>query len=128
MVPDPRRFPAHSRGFLLVEALVALAIVAMMAGLVFETTWQMARTAAQTDDRRQALLLARSVLAAASVTGQVPAIPASGSDNGLAWQVRLEPFNGVEQPGVPLQQVHVVISDAAHGTRLAALDGLRAVE
>lgn len=121
MKPDPRE-----RGFLMVEALVALAIAALMAALVFDTVWQMGRTAAAAAQQRQALLLARSVLAAASVPGSGSAIAPRGADGRLAWTVSREGFAGEAADGLALETVRVAVSDAATGKVLARLTTLKA--
>jgi Tfp pilus assembly protein FimT len=119
--PDPRE-----RGFLMVEALVALAIAALMAALVFDTVWQMGRTAAAAAQQRQALLLARSVLAAASVPGPGSAIAPRGADGRLAWTVSREGYAGEAADGLALETVRVAVSDAATGKVLARLTTLKA--
>lgn len=121
MKPDPRE-----RGFLMVEALVALAIAALMAALVFDTVWQMGRTAAAAAQQRQALLLARSVLAAASVPGPGSAIAPRGADGRLAWTVSREGYAGEAADGLALETVRVAVSDAATGKVLARLTTLKA--
>jgi Tfp pilus assembly protein FimT len=122
MRPEPRE-----RGFLMVEALVALAIAALMAALVFDTVWQMGRTAAVAAQQRQALLLARSVLAAASVPGTGSPIPPRGADGRLAWSIVHEGYASEAAEGVPLETVSVAVSDAATGRVLARLSSLRAL-
>lgn len=121
MQPDPRE-----RGFLMVEALVALAIAALMAALVFDSVWQMGRTAAVAAEQRQALLLARSVLAAASVPGAGTPIAARGADGRLAWAIASEGYPGEAADGLPLETVSVAVSDAATGRVLARLTTLKA--
>ncbi len=121
MQPDPRE-----RGFLMVEALVALAIAALMAALVFDTVWQMGRTAAAAAEQRQALLLARSVLAAASVPGPALAIAPRGADGRLAWTVSSEGYAGEPADGLALETVRVAVSDTATGKVLARLSTLKA--
>lgn len=125
----PDRSPGD-RGFLLVEALVALAIVALMAALVFDTVWQMGKTAVVASEKRQALLLAQSVLAAAIVPGPVMPISPRGTEGPLAWQVASEAF-GVSNAsgagdGLPLETVRVAITDAATGRVLVQLETLKA--
>lgn len=114
------------RGFLLVEALVALAIAALMAALVFDTVWQMGRTATVAARQRQALLLARSVLAAASVPGPGLPIAPRGTDGRLAWSIASEPYAGEAADGLALQTLRVEVSDAATGRPLARLSSLKA--
>jgi type II secretory pathway pseudopilin PulG len=116
----------RERGFLMVEALVALAIAALMAALVFDSVWQMGRTATVAAEERQALLLARSVLAAASVPGAGSAIASRGTDGGLAWSLASEAYSGTAGDGLPLETVSVSISDAKTGRVLARLTTLRA--
>jgi hypothetical protein len=123
--PRQIRYP-RDRGFLLVEALVALAIVSLMAALVFDTVWQMGKTAVVANEKRQALLLAQSVLAAASVPGSVSPIAPRGTDGPLTWQVASEPYTGEASDGLQLQTVSVAISDAATGRVLARLQSLKA--
>lgn len=118
------------RGFLLVEALVALAIVALMAALVFDTVWQMGKTAVTASEKRQALLLAQSVLAAASVvapaSGSASPIAQRGTDGVLAWQLASEPYADAAADGLPLLAVRATISDAATGRVLVRLETLKA--
>ncbi|GEN99027.1 hypothetical protein NSE01_08600 [Novosphingobium sediminis] len=121
MQPDPRE-----RGFLMVEALVALAIAALMAALVFDTVWQMGRTATVAAEQRQALLLARSVLAAASVPGSGSPISPHGSDGHLSWSIASEPYADGATDGLALQTVHVQVRDAVTGRTLARLTSLKA--
>lgn len=121
MERDPRE-----RGFLMVEALVALAIAALMAALVFDTIWQMGRTTAVAAEQRRALLLARSVLAATSVPGPGSPIAARGGDGRLTWSITREAYAGEAVEGLPLEAVSVAISDTATGRVLARLSSLRA--
>ena len=79
--------PPPATGYLLVEALVALAIVAIMSTLVFDTLSQMSRSESLIAERRRGLLLARSVLAAATVQSVVPPVASNGTDGELAWQI-----------------------------------------
>ena len=114
------------RGFLLVEALVALAIAALMATLVFDTVWQMGKTAIAASEKRQALLLAQSVAAAASVPGAAPPIAPHGSDGALVWTVESDAYAGEAADGLTLETVTISITDAATGHVLARLETLKA--
>ena len=111
--------PARERGFLMAEALVALAIAALMAALVFDSVWQMGRTSAAAAHRRQALLLARSVLAAATVPGPRSPIPARGADGRMVWSIASQGYSGAAADGIPLETISVTVSDAATGRELA---------
>lgn len=120
-----RKAPAHDdAGFLMVEALIALAIVALMAGMVFETVWQMGQTAARGGEQRAAILLARSVLSAASVDTPAPAIPSSGRDGDMVWTIATDAY-GEGEGGKPLRAVHVAVRAAEGGAVLATLDSLK---
>lgn len=118
--------PARERGFLMVEALVALAIASLMAALVFDSVWQMGRTAAAAANQRQALLLARSVLAAASVPGTAAAIAPRGTDGRLAWSITSEGYQSDAEDVLSLETVNVAVRDAASGRVLARLSTLKA--
>lgn len=120
------RPPPREQGFLMVEALVALAIAALMAALVFDTVWQMGRTATAAAEQRQALLLARSVLSAASVPGPHTPIAARGADGRLVWTITRQPYAGDAADGLPLETVSVAVSEAASGRVLARLTSLKA--
>lgn len=126
-MPDRSPMASHraSAGFLMVEALIALAIVAIMAGVVFETVWQMGGAAARSGDQRAALLLARSVLAASTVDSPVAPIAARGRDGALSWAVSIQNWNGENDGGLTLREVRVTITDARSGVVLARLDGMK---
>lgn len=109
----------------MVEALIALAIVALMAGVVFETVWQMGETAARSGEQRMALLLARSILAANTIDSPVSPVSAQGQDGPLAWTVSAHNWSGETEGGLTLRDIHVVVTDARSGTVLASLDGMR---
>lgn len=112
-------------GYLLLEALVALAIVAMMSTLVFVTIAQMSNTATLMAERRRALLLARSVLAAATVDSRTRAIASQGANGDLAWSVSSDSWRPDNIGSLSLAKVTVTISDRSKGTRLARLTGVK---
>lgn len=120
----PKAPPHDDAGFLMVEALIALAIVALMAGVVFETVWQMGQTAARGGQQREAILLARSVMAAASVDTPAPPIAPSGRDGAMTWTIASNAY-GEGDIGRSLRELHVEVRDVAAGTVLARLDSLK---
>lgn len=112
--------PSREAGFSLVETLIALAIVAAMTGLYAECVGAYSRTVRLADQRRDAILLAQSLLAEATERRVGAAIPQAGRQQGLTWQVRRRAIaQGARDSGVPLREVAVEVTDAATGRRLA---------
>ncbi len=109
----------------MIEALVALAIVAVMAGLVFTTVSQTSHAARIIADRRAAVLLARSVLAAATVDTATAPVPARGTDGPLAWSVTRDNYEGAGGGVTRLEQVVVTISLRSDGKMLTRLAGIK---
>jgi type II secretory pathway pseudopilin PulG len=111
---------ARETGSVLVEALVAVLIVAAMAGLWFDTLAQGVRQQRTLADRRTAMLVAQSQLAAASVrnpSGQ----ESSGVNAGMEWRTSIEPFPAA---GEGIERVTVTVGRAG-GTALASLQSLQ---
>ncbi|MFM9937322.1 MAG: type II secretion system protein J [Novosphingobium sp.] len=118
---EPR---SDERGFLLVEALFSFAIVAMMSALVYVTVAQASHAATTLVERRSALLLARSVLAAATVNSQSRAISPTGVEGDLVWSISAEGYQGAEVEAIPLRKVTVTVTDRSGRKRLARLSTL----
>ena len=123
MAPD--RKPDPRNGFMLIEALIALAIVAVMAAMVYDVVVTYGRTSAMAGTRRQATLLARSIMASASVNSPFPPVPATGMDNGLAWKVSSEPYQSGGDGGLPLRTITVSITQNGSNSVLVRLDSLK---
>lgn len=97
------------RGFSLVEALIALAIIAAMTAMLAETTAQDARARHAVRDRRDALLVARSALDRA-VTGDHTD---TGQWQALTWHIERQPYGGADPFNhAPLEQVTVTVAGA----------------
>jgi type II secretory pathway pseudopilin PulG len=112
-------------GFALVEAVVALAIVAFIIGAMFETL-AMARSAvAGAEARREAMLEARSIVAQLGAT--LPLVPGTsqGQDGSLHWRVDIDTVQGREIE-TPLSHAVVTVGDQ-RGHVLARLETLRIV-
>jgi len=115
----------NEEGFGLVEAVIALAIVAAMLGITFQTIAHAQRSAADVEARRLAMLEARSVLAQVGVTIPLAAGSAQGAADGWAWHVDISPDAGdAPHQDVPISRVAVTIQDGASRT-LAHLETLR---
>jgi prepilin-type N-terminal cleavage/methylation domain-containing protein len=108
----------NDRGFSLVEALVALAIIAALAGALAETIGAHARMRAAMAQRHMALLVAQSALARVSAGDPVE----GGQAGDLFWHVVREPYDAGGAIGAgqgfavvaPLEHVGVAVEDGAH--------------
>ena len=117
-----------TNGYLLVEALVALAIVAMMSALVFDTLSQASRAVSLVGQRRDGMLLARSVLAAATVETSSPPVARNGTDGDLVWNIATENWQTDETAGTPGSKVTVTIATRGGNVQVARLSGLKAAQ
>lgn len=119
-----RRGPEHTRGetgAVLVETLIAILIVAAMAGLWFQTVAGNARAQQGLADRRQAMLVARSQLATVGVLSAIAPGETIGSDAGFQWRIAIE-----SSPEAPAGAKQVTVTVARPGgTPLASLTSLR---
>jgi general secretion pathway protein I len=98
----------HERGFSLIEAVVALAIVAAITSAFLASLAHAARLESATNLRTRAVLVAQSALDRA-VTGE----PArSGRALDLAWQISAKPYG----QGDPLDRARLEEIDVAVGT------------
>lgn len=114
--------PAHGEsGTVLVEALVAVLIVAAMAGLWFDTLGQGVRQQRTVADRRIAILVAQSQLAAAGVLQPAGRQDSNGSDAGMTWRTSIEPY---PDAGEGVEKITVSVGKPG-GTDLASLQSLR---
>lgn len=98
---------ARTRGFSLIEALIALAIVAGMSGVLAEIVQSNARTQAEVRVRREALLLAQSALDASYDR----AAPEAGSWGGYSWRIERQ-IAGQSDPldRQPIERLRVAVS------------------
>lgn len=115
-------------GFSLVETLVALTVIAGMAGLLFDTIAANARAARQLEQKRAAILLAHSLLAQAALPPGAGELAPEGSAQGLGWRFTHRAFgSGARSVGVPLEEVRIDILDRTSGRRLTSVRTLRLV-
>lgn len=117
-----------ARGFSLLELLVALSIMAMALGLLYQASTGALRGVADLDMEERANLLAQSIVEARD------AVPAagwseSGSAASMAWRVSTAPYETTvarETPSAPrLHEVRVMVEwDSRRGPRRIELHTL----
>jgi len=115
-------------GFTLIEAVVALAILALSLGVVYESFGWSLRRSAGLEKREVAWLTAQSLLA--SIRGR-PSLQ-EGNDrgqavDGLEWQTHISPVTAAIDPQSPLRPFEVTI-DVSWGAGPAHRITLRSVE
>ncbi len=114
----------QERGFTLPEALVASAIVAAMLGVTLEVVQNNARAARINEERRAALLVAQSQLAAAQVAVPGPIATREGKSGAIGWSLRIEPYRGpLASPA--LDRITVTAGQGPSGEPLVELSTLR---
>ncbi|WP_137861284.1 MULTISPECIES: prepilin-type N-terminal cleavage/methylation domain-containing protein [unclassified Sphingomonas] len=115
-----------SAGFSLVETLVALAVIAMMSGLFFDSIGTNANLSRTVAARREAVLLAQSLLAAATAPSDSRNVADSGSSRNLRWRItRLSRGGDARDGGIPLEEVRIEIADRTTGRPLTSVHTLR---
>lgn len=105
-----------SRGFSLLELLVAFAIMAISLGVLYRAMGSSVRNVGDLDLRQQATLVAESALD--RVSGVPPAgLALSGGVGGMDWSIQTRPFEaGSSDPAAPkLHEVQVVVSWSERG-------------
>jgi hypothetical protein len=121
----PRR-SGREAGFALAETLVAALIVAAMMGLTYQSIAANAQAERMIAERREAVMIAQSVLAEASGPAS-DAGPAQGRRRGkLSWRIASAPYSaGERQGGPPLERVTVNIYGERPNVPILFLDTLR---
>lgn len=110
-------------GYALVEAIVALAIVAAILGATFQTIAMARGAIAGAQERRIAMQQAQSLTAQLGAT--LPLVPGSseGQNGALHWRVELSSVEGREIEAPLMRAVVTVADDHAHV--LARLETMR---
>ncbi|HEX7853235.1 MAG TPA: prepilin-type N-terminal cleavage/methylation domain-containing protein [Sphingobium sp.] len=113
-------------GFSLIETLVALAIIASMTALLFDAISLNARMTERVARKREAILLARSLLAQASIPDGQGAMAEKGQWRTLYWRLSHRTIDGgARDAGVPLEEVRVEVFDGLSRRRLTHVQTLR---
>lgn len=105
----PASRPPGETGTVLVEALVAVLIIAGMAGVWFQSVSDNARRQIGLAERRTAMLVAQSQLSTVGVIGAIAPGVRTGSDAGMNYSIAIAPAAGglsrvtvtVARPGAP---------------------------
>lgn len=118
--------PPEAAGFSLVEVMVAIAVIAGMTGMLFDTIATHARFAEEFRKRREATMIAESLMEQAVVLPDRSAPPGSGRMGSFAWNVskRIESSEARDRR-VPVQEIRVRIADVATGRQLVDVRTLR---
>lgn len=85
--------PDDEEGAIVVEAMIAALIIAGMAAALFATLHSNALAARAADERRRALLVAQSALAAAGAGNPLSPGIEEGMDGDLVWRRAVAPFS-----------------------------------
>ena len=117
------RWPQHDQGSVLVDALVAIGVIAITLAFAGETVGGAALRTKAGEQTRLAGLEARSRLAEVGADIPLSVGQASGEDGDLIWAVDIEPAPGASG-SVSLLDVTVTVA-ARGGPNLAKLHSLR---
>lgn len=113
-------------GFSLVETLVTLAVIASMAAVLFEAMSTHARAAHYVAEKRSAIMLARSLLAQATIAPGPGQLGETGQSNGMAWRlVRRSVGQGARDESAPLEEVRLEVVDVTSRRHLVSVRTLR---
>jgi type II secretory pathway pseudopilin PulG len=114
----------RERGSALVEAMVAVAVLALILTVGFRSLGQSAQAARAAQEVRTATLIARSRLA--SVGGDIPLEPGEveGVDSGFGWRVTVEGLPAAPSAAGSLLRAEVVVTDP-RGRPRASLSSIR---
>lgn len=119
---------AGEAGLALIEVLVALGVIAIGLGALFQVVGDGAARARQGADRQAALVVARSQWEAAGLATPLDGRPVVGLDGPLAWTVDSQPYgDGAASEAGTLWLVTVSVRARSGGVPLAQVKGLRLV-
>lgn len=114
------------QGFALVDAMVALAIFAVMTGLLFQTVSSNAMAKRHVVQSRRAILIAQSRLAELQDQDSFNALQAGGRDSNFVWRTQVDRFaQAATDNSHGLETVSVAVTDSATGRVIVTLSSLR---
>lgn len=115
--------PRRQTGFALLDALVALAVFAVVSAMFAQVVQSSASARRQVAERRAATLVAQSRLA---LVQEVRDSPRSGLDGDFRWTAEVAPYAAIDG-APPLELVTVSVSARGGGRTVAVLKTLRLV-
>ncbi len=141
MLTIPLGMHKYSRGFSLLEVLVAFVILALILGVLMQIFSGGLRNASRVDEYQQAVLLGQSKLASVGIETPLKASESNGEFNAVyRWQVSIRPYlvtptqtsdqTGLPVPILPVSLLEVEIRVLWGGSdqpRSASLKTLRLV-
>jgi general secretion pathway protein I len=109
------KFKKYSRGFSLLEVLVAFSIAALSLGVLFQIYAKGTTAAILGEEYAQAIVIAESKLAELSVAGNLDGAENSGRENDkYDWEVSVEDYVDEEDldftPTLLLKQVKITVT------------------
>lgn len=116
------RSPWTQTGFSLIEVVVALAIVALMLGAIYQVSSGAVRSTVRTDNYLRALATAQSRLAEASAMPVLKIGTVLGSSDGVAWSRSIKAF--AAPPPTPETRVYQVSVTATRSGSKVMLESL----
>ena len=112
-----RRGRRNQGGFSLIEVVVALAIVSLMLGTIYQVSNGAVRSTVRTDNYLRALAMAQSRLAEASAMPVLKIGTVIGSADGVAWSRSVKPY-AAPPPSPETRLYEVSVTATRSGSRV----------
>jgi prepilin-type N-terminal cleavage/methylation domain-containing protein len=120
-----RQNARKANGFSLVETLVATAIIAGGLGATYQVVGTGARQTRIVEDRRLAILVAQSQLAAVGAARNNSFGETRGVTDGMRWRITIKPWRGGGVSAVRLEDVSVTTGLDSDGRDLFTVHTIR---
>lgn len=116
----------NEEGFALLDAMVALAIFAIMSALLFQTVSSTALAKRHVADSRRAILIAQSRLAELQEEHSTNVLQTDGRDNNFVWRTNVDRLgNTALENSRGLEKVSVTVSNSKTNRDIVTLRSLR---
>ncbi len=116
----------RENGSVLIEAMVAAAVVALMLGAMYRSISNGAMSDRAVTEKRMALLVAQSEMDAVGTALPISPGSTGGAEGPFVWRVDIQPYvasQGASNAG-PLYEVAISVREKAGGTALVTLRSL----